>query len=62
MTAEQFTNQLGISRSAVRQALNRLEAKGLVCIELRRGAFVRESSMKEVRNKVGDLYEFSRDI
>jgi DNA-binding GntR family transcriptional regulator len=54
MTGEQLANQLGISKSPVRAALNRLEAEGLVCIELRRGAFVRESSMKEVR----DLYEF----
>lgn len=49
-----MANQLGISKSPVREELNRLEAEGLVCIELRRGAFVRESSMKQVR----DLFEF----
>jgi DNA-binding GntR family transcriptional regulator len=54
MTGERVANQLGISKSAVPEALNRLEAEGRVCIELRRGAFVREFSMKQVR----DLYEF----
>jgi DNA-binding GntR family transcriptional regulator len=54
LTEEQFANQLGISKSPVREALNRLEAEGLVCIESRRGAYVREFSSKEV----SDLYEF----
>ena len=40
--------------SPVREALNRLETEGLVCIELRRGAYVREFSMEEV----SDLYAF----
>lgn len=54
LTEEQFASQLGISKSPVREALNRLEAEGLVLIESRRGAFVREFSSKEV----GDLYDF----
>jgi len=54
LTEEQLANQLGISKSPVREALNRLEAEGLVCIESRRGAYVREFSMKEL----SDLYEF----
>jgi DNA-binding GntR family transcriptional regulator len=54
LTEEQFANLLGISKSPVREALNRLEAEGLVCIESRRGAYVREFSLKEV----SDLYEF----
>lgn len=53
LTEEQLANQLGISKSPVREALNRLEAEGLICIESRRGAYVREFSMKEVR----DLYD-----
>jgi DNA-binding GntR family transcriptional regulator len=53
LTEEQLANQLGISKSPVREALNRLEAEGLICIESRRGTYVREFSMKEVR----DLYE-----
>jgi DNA-binding GntR family transcriptional regulator len=48
LTEEQLANQLGISKSPVREALNRLEAEGLVCIESRRGAYVREFSLKEV--------------
>jgi DNA-binding GntR family transcriptional regulator len=54
LTEEQLANQLGISKSPVREALNRLEAEGLVCIESRRGAYVREFSMKELN----DLYDF----
>jgi hypothetical protein len=37
LTEEQLANQLGISKSPVHEALNRLEAEGLVCIESRRG-------------------------
>jgi Mn-dependent DtxR family transcriptional regulator len=54
LTEEQLANQLGISRSPVREALNRLEAEGLISIESRRGAYVKEFSRKEV----SDLYEF----
>ena len=53
LTEESLATQLGISKSPVREALNRLEAEGLICIEPRRGAFVRQFSAKEVR----DLYE-----
>jgi DNA-binding GntR family transcriptional regulator len=53
LTEESLATQLGISKSPVREALNRLEAEGLVCIESRRGAHVRQFSPKEVR----DLYE-----
>jgi DNA-binding GntR family transcriptional regulator len=53
LTEESLATQLGISKSPVREALNRLEAEGLVCIEPRRGAYVRQFSAKEIR----DLYD-----
>jgi DNA-binding GntR family transcriptional regulator len=53
LTEEWLATQLGISKSPVREALNRLESEGLVSIEARRGAFVRKFSLKEV----GDLYD-----
>lgn len=53
LTEESLATQLGISKSPVREALNRLEAEGLVIIEARRGAYVRQFSAKEIR----DLYE-----
>jgi DNA-binding GntR family transcriptional regulator len=53
LTEELLATQLGISKSPVREALNRLEAEGLVCIESRRGAYVREFSRQEVM----DLYD-----
>jgi DNA-binding GntR family transcriptional regulator len=54
LTEELLATQLGVSKSPVREALNRLEAEGLISIESRRGAYVREFSPKELR----DLYEF----
>ncbi len=54
LTEELLATQLGISKSPVREALNRLEAEGLICIESRRGAYVREFSIQEI----GDLYNF----
>jgi DNA-binding GntR family transcriptional regulator len=52
LTEELLATQLGISKSPVREALNRLEAEGLIHIEPRRGASVRTFSPKEVT----DLY------
>ena len=53
LTEESLATQLGISKSPVREALNRLEAEGLICIEARRGAYVRQFSAKEIH----DLYD-----
>ena len=53
LTEESLATQLGISKSPVREALNRLEAEGLIRIEPRRGAFLREFSAKEIT----DLYD-----
>ena len=53
LTEEWLSTQLGISKSPVREALNRLETEGLISIESRRGAYVRKFSLKEVK----DLYE-----
>ena len=58
LTEESLASQLGISKSPVREALNRLEAEGLVTIESRRGAFVRQFSAKEIR----DLYELRETL
>lgn len=52
LTEDSIAKQLGISKSPVREALNRLESEGLVCIEARRGAYIRRFSMKETE----DLY------
>ena len=53
LTELQLSNQLGISRSPVREALNSLETEGLIRIESRRGAFLRRFSPKEI----SDLYD-----
>jgi DNA-binding GntR family transcriptional regulator len=53
LTEESLATQLGISKSPVREALNRLEAEGLIRIEARRGAYVRQFSAKEIH----DLYD-----
>jgi DNA-binding GntR family transcriptional regulator len=53
LTEEFLSGQLGISKSPIREALNRLEAEGLIRIEARRGAYLRSLSNKEV----ADLYD-----
>jgi DNA-binding GntR family transcriptional regulator len=52
LTEDSLASQLGISKSPVREALNRLESEGLIRIESRRGACVRKFSPDEIR----DLY------
>lgn len=53
LTEEYLASHLGISKSPVREALNRLESEGFIRIEARRGAFVRQFSAREIR----DLYD-----
>lgn len=53
LTEESLSNKLGISKSPVREALNTLQAEGLIRIEPRRGAYLREFTPKEVL----DLYD-----
>lgn len=53
LTEEFFSQQLGISKSPVREALTRLESERLIQIEPRRGAFLKQFSIKEI----GDLYD-----
>jgi DNA-binding GntR family transcriptional regulator len=52
LTEELLSKQLGISKSPVREALNSLATEGLVRIEPRRGAYLRQFSRQEVL----DLY------
>lgn len=53
LTEESVARQLGISKSPVREAFNRLESEGLIRIEPRRGAYLRTFSIKEIE----DLYD-----
>lgn len=53
VTEDYFAGQLGISKSPIREALNRLEAEGLIRIEPRRGAYLRTFDVKGVT----DLYD-----
>jgi DNA-binding GntR family transcriptional regulator len=53
LTEEFLSTQLGISKSPIREALNRLETEGLIRIEPRKGAYLRRLSPEEVR----DLYD-----
>ncbi len=54
LTEESVAQQLGISKSPIREAFNRLEAEGLIRIEPRRGAYLRSFSIQEV----ADIYDF----
>jgi DNA-binding GntR family transcriptional regulator len=53
LTEEFLSTQLGISKSPIREALNRLETEGLIRIEPRKGAYLRRPSSEEVT----DLYD-----
>ncbi|MDN5914476.1 MAG: GntR family transcriptional regulator [Pseudonocardia sp.] len=48
-----WTQELGVSRGPVREALGRLASEGLVVIEAQRGAVVRRMLVKDIE----DLYE-----
>ncbi len=48
LTENFFAERFGISKSPVREALNRLESEGLITIVPRRGAFVAELSVQDV--------------
>jgi len=58
LTETFFAEQLGISKSPVREALNSLQSEGLLRIEPRRGAYVHKFSRKEI----SDLYELREAI
>lgn len=53
LTEEFLSTQLGISKSPIREALNRLETEGLIRIEPRKGAYLRRLTPDEV----GELYD-----
>lgn len=53
LTEDFLSDQLGISKSPVREALNSLQTEGLIRIEPRRGAFLQRFTEKEVH----DLYD-----
>jgi DNA-binding GntR family transcriptional regulator len=53
LTEEFLSQQLGISKSPVREALTRLESERLIQIEPRRGAHLREFSI----NEIAELYD-----
>jgi DNA-binding GntR family transcriptional regulator len=58
LTEESLSTQLGISKSPVREALNSLQAEGLIRIQPRRGAYLRQFSVKEVK----DLYDLRETL
>ncbi len=56
LTETMLSEQLGISRSPIREALNSLATEGLITIEPRRGASLRRFTVKET----SDLYELRK--
>lgn len=53
LTEAYFAERLGVSKSPIREALNRLEAEGLITIEPRRGASVANLSTDDIT----EIYE-----
>jgi len=58
LTEQSLSNQLGISKSPVREALNSLHTQGLIRIESRRGAYLRRFTTQEVK----DLYDLRETL
>lgn len=56
LTESYFAERFGISKSPIREALNRLESEGLIAIHPRRGAFVVELSVHDIE-EIFDLRE-----
>ncbi|MCL5743482.1 MAG: GntR family transcriptional regulator [Acidobacteria bacterium] len=54
LTEEFLSTSLGISKSPIREALNRLEAEGFIHIEPRRGAYLQDVSTADI-NELYDL-------
>ncbi len=50
LTEDFLSSQLGISKSPIREALNRLETEGLIRIEPRKGAYLPRLSPQDIRN------------
>jgi DNA-binding GntR family transcriptional regulator len=48
LTEDYFAERFGISKSPIREALNRLESEGLITIVPRRGAFVVKLSVQDI--------------
>lgn len=46
----QLAEQLGVSRTPVREAIRKLELEGLVIMEPRKGAYVSEVSLKDIKD------------
>jgi DNA-binding GntR family transcriptional regulator len=53
LTEEFLSTSLGISKSPIREALNRLETEGFIHIEPRRGAYLRDYTSQDIN----DLYD-----
>jgi DNA-binding GntR family transcriptional regulator len=53
LTEEFLSTSLGISKSPIREALNRLETEGFIRIEPRRGAYLQDFSIADIH----DLYD-----
>jgi DNA-binding GntR family transcriptional regulator len=58
LTEDFFAQELGISKSPVREALNALQKEGLLRIEPRKGAYLHHFTAKEV----ADLYDLREAI
>jgi DNA-binding GntR family transcriptional regulator len=58
LTEEFLSKRLGISKSPVREALNTLQTEGLIHIEPRRGARLRQFSVQDVKN----LYDLRENL
>lgn len=60
-TEHELTQQFGVSRTAVREAMKALSQKGLIEIQPGRGTFVKVDTLRSVRNSLDTMIKLNRD-
>jgi GntR family transcriptional regulator, transcriptional repressor for pyruvate dehydrogenase complex len=59
-TEQQLCQQLGVSRTSLRAAMQRLAERGLVSVEVGRGTFVRQPDTQRLAEQLGLLVQLDR--
>jgi GntR family transcriptional repressor for pyruvate dehydrogenase complex len=60
-TEQELGAQLGVSRTSIRSAVQRLAERGVVSVEVGRGTFVREPDTQRLSEQLGLLVRLDRD-
>ncbi len=56
-----LAEQFGVSRTAIREAIKALRAKGLVEVQLGRGTFVKDGPSQHLRTPLGQVFKIDKE-